>query len=616
MYLIVGGDSTIGKALGNYWDRLGISYHASTRQRELVTETRPFIDLENIESYCPSHAYDGAVICAAMSRLSDCEQYPEKTYNINVKGTCKIAKKLNKAGVFVLFLSTSQVFGGSKPFRTPDETTHPINEYGKQKCETENCILQLNHAAILRLAKVIFNDFPLFVEWRKKLALGQKIQAYDNYFFAPVELSTVINIINRLLQNKASGIYHTPSSPDLTYYEYALSVAKSLNIDPSLVERTDGIFDFNYCKYTSLSTQKCIVCDGRLEYLESNYDFNLVTSDCRIWDKKVDLSYCNKCGLVQRPRTVTWTKECLKIYSTYEAYRQGTKEEQKTFDSRGYSESRSSKILKYFIDEFKIFNGNWLDYGCGDGSLLRMVSTIAPDFKLNGFDVSEHNKNEIEKTGVTFWSDLTKINIGCDVISLVHVLEHFKNPVRQLIQLKDFLKDEGLLLIQVPSYKINPFDLTIYDHGSFFCESTLTHTLIHAGFKVEQISTGIIPKEITIICKKSDYKPVFKNMTQQPLISQNNIKSSLQMLNSILHEALNRSKESPINIFGTSIGATWLTANLNRDKIRCYLDEDVSRVGYKFFDKDIVIPDSQSVRDSILPFPKEIADIIRARFNK
>jgi len=355
---------------------------------------------------------------------------------------------------------------------------------------------------------------------------------------------------------------------------------------------------------------QCIVCDGKLNIVNSNYDFNLVTSDCRIWNKRTEIAYCTDCGLVQRPRTPEWREECIKIYSDYEPYRQGVKEEQKTFDNRGLAESRSSKLLNYFLSEFNIYEGEWLDYGCGDGSFLRMVSSLDWGFRLSGFDVSSHNKSIVENEKTRFFSDLSSINKNFKVISLIHVLEHLNQPIEELSALKQYLCNDGWLLIQVPSYELNPFDLTIYDHGCFFSSETLTFTLKNAGFEVIKIANSVIPKEITAVCKKTkiNSEVATKNIDDRLL------ESSLMDLNEILGEAIKCSKLSQINIFGTSIGATWLTANLDRDKIRCYLDEDLSRVGYSFFEKNILAPNAELLKDAVLPLSKEIANLIRLRF--
>ncbi|NJL55264.1 class I SAM-dependent methyltransferase [bacterium] len=367
----------------------------------------------------------------------------------------------------------------------------------------------------------------------------------------------------------------------------------------------------------------CVICAGELKLVDpSVYNFNLVTSDCRIWGERAELGYCTTCGLVQRPRTVQWQEQCNKIYSTYEAYRQGLKEEQKIFNTQGLSEARSSRLLRYFFSEFNISKGKWLDYGCGDGSFLSALSSMSLDLQLAGFDVSSHNRDKVEESGAKFYSNLSCLDGKYDVISLVHVLEHFVDPINCLVRLVDYLEDDGLILVQVPSYKINPFDLAIYDHASFFSEETLEHTLHCAGFKICKMTDAIILKEVTTVCRNSSSGKISASSKLSALgtselvsMSKQNIEASLDILSHILNEALSRSQSSQINVFGTSIGASWLTANLDSRSIQYYLDEDTSRVGHMFFEKEIIAPTLATIKDTVFPLPPRISDSIMARFH-
>ena len=44
MNLIIGGDSTIGQALSDYWNEKRVPHNSSTRREEQVSENRPFVD--------------------------------------------------------------------------------------------------------------------------------------------------------------------------------------------------------------------------------------------------------------------------------------------------------------------------------------------------------------------------------------------------------------------------------------------------------------------------------------------------------------------------------------------------------------------------------------------
>jgi dTDP-4-dehydrorhamnose reductase len=236
MYLIVGGDSLIGKKLGECWERKGIKFHTSTRRKSLVSDSRPFVDLENDEAFDLPCKYDVAVMCAAISKLNECENNSSLTRKINVIHAYKLAELLSKSGAFVLFISSNQVFDGQIPFRKIDDKKSPINEYGRQKDELECLVSKLPRYGVLRLSKVVYSELPLFLQWKKLLSKGKEITAYKDMNFAPVDIQDVIFKINLLVQNKLNGIYHCLSGSDISYYKYAIQYAISYGFSADLVK--------------------------------------------------------------------------------------------------------------------------------------------------------------------------------------------------------------------------------------------------------------------------------------------------------------------------------------------------------------------------------------------
>lgn len=255
MHLIVGGDSVIGKALGNYWEKNNIDFHSSTRNLGLSSKTKPYIDLENLDLTNLDYPYDSAILCAAISKQDECEKHPNRTRNINVVNTFKLAKQLSKSGAFILFLSTSQVFDGNTPFKKIDDKKSPINAYGKQKSESEDLISGLEKYSILRLTKVIHTDLPLLSEWRKNFNKGLKVKAFKDMTLSPIKIDDVIYKIDSLIRNKKNGTYHCSGNNDISYYAFAKQYAKQLGFSEELVQKIsykEGNILYHVPKYTTL----------------------------------------------------------------------------------------------------------------------------------------------------------------------------------------------------------------------------------------------------------------------------------------------------------------------------------------------------------------------------
>ena len=257
MHLIVGGDSVIGKALGNYWEKNNIDYHSSTRNLGLSSKTRPLIDLENLDLANLDYFYDAVILCAAVSKLDECEKHPNRARSINVVNTFKLAKQLSKSGAFVLFLSTNQVFDGDTPFRKINDKKNPINEYGNQKSETEDLIAGLENYSILRLTKVIHPKLPLFKQWYDDLNNGTEIKAFIDMTLSPIDINIVVSKIDDLVRKRINGIYHCSCDVDISYYDYAVDFAQQYGFSKNLVQKDsckNNSISFAVPNYTSLAS--------------------------------------------------------------------------------------------------------------------------------------------------------------------------------------------------------------------------------------------------------------------------------------------------------------------------------------------------------------------------
>jgi dTDP-4-dehydrorhamnose reductase len=245
MFLIVGGDSEIGGAAFAALKAENQPGAATTRRRDLTGRDRPFLDLAaSLAGWEPPANTTSACVCAAVARLADCAADPEKSAHINVTQTLALADKLVRRGIYVLFLSTNQVFNGSIPQVPPDTVHSPVSEYGRQKARTEAALLE--HMArggpigILRLAKVVSPRMPLLQRWIADLASGKPIGAFADMTLAPTHIASVCGAISSLLGERASGIFQLTGPRDVSYAEVGRFLAGKLGVEPSLVQVTSA----------------------------------------------------------------------------------------------------------------------------------------------------------------------------------------------------------------------------------------------------------------------------------------------------------------------------------------------------------------------------------------
>lgn len=238
--LVVGGDSTIGSHLTEYFTDRGISVWSTSRNKNKVNERCFFLDLQNDFStdWLPEEPFNVAFLCAAITKIKSCNDDPELSYRINVKNTVQLAQHLINGGTFVVFLSTGAVFDGNSAYSKPSDEVNPQTVYGAQKAEAERAISGVgrNNVALVRLSKVIEPTMPLIVKWINDLERNIPIYPFQDMVMAPVFIDLVIEMMMKIAEKRVGGIYHLSADRDVSYYELALFLANHMGVNKALVK--------------------------------------------------------------------------------------------------------------------------------------------------------------------------------------------------------------------------------------------------------------------------------------------------------------------------------------------------------------------------------------------
>lgn len=246
MWLVVGGDSEVGAAVFRRLNALGVPASATTRRPDLVGPRRPFLDLASpLDHWDPPKGTQAACIAAAVARLADCAANPTASAAVNVTATLALADRLIARGVYVLFLSSNQVFDGTRPQVPPDAPTCPVSEYGRQKARTESVLKahmdRGSAVGILRLAKVLSPTMPLLREWVGALAAGQTVRAFDDMVMAPTPADIVVDAIIALLKDGPRGTFQLTGPRDASYTEVGRYLAARIGADAKQVRSASAV---------------------------------------------------------------------------------------------------------------------------------------------------------------------------------------------------------------------------------------------------------------------------------------------------------------------------------------------------------------------------------------
>ena len=237
-YLVVGSDSLIGRAL---WERLRAAecrVVGTTRRRSQINEDCVYLDLVDAPArWAPPAGTAVAVVCAGVTRLQACENDPVMSAAINVDGISALTDNLVRRGVFVIYLSTNQVFNGSKAFRAASDPLSPQTEYGRQKAAAEQQVINYGSStAIVRFTKVLEPRPPLFLSWIETLRRGKAIHPFSDMVMAPVPLALAAEGLRCVALSRSSGLFQMSADQDITYAQAAQHLSERLGLDETLVE--------------------------------------------------------------------------------------------------------------------------------------------------------------------------------------------------------------------------------------------------------------------------------------------------------------------------------------------------------------------------------------------
>ena len=156
-------------------------------------------------------------------------------------------------------------------------------------------------------------------------------------------------------------------------------------------------------------------------------------------------------------------------------------------DYENHSENRANYIYDFCKNYIKP-KLNHADVGCGWGGPVFFMKNLFKTKNSVGYTV-DTEKTKFKNNLKINYTDFVKSSIKneYDFITMVHVLEHFTDPLKAIKKLKESLVEGGYAYIEVPSFEW--VELRIKEkfcpvHISYFSFKQLVKILEHSGFTV------------------------------------------------------------------------------------------------------------------------------------
>ncbi len=199
--------------------------------------TNPFAVHDVFEECLP----EAIIHAGGMTRADACEKEQWQAYVTNVEGTLNLLTNAEEYSSFFLLLSTEFVFDGQKGEYSEDDTTNPLNFYGKTKLEAEEAVQEYPcEWAIARTVLLYghpYSQKKSFVSViADKLSKGEEFRLFTDQLRTPTYAGDLAKGIAGIIEKRAKGIYHLSGEDLLTPFDIGCRVAGQLGLDASLLK--------------------------------------------------------------------------------------------------------------------------------------------------------------------------------------------------------------------------------------------------------------------------------------------------------------------------------------------------------------------------------------------
>ena len=144
--------------------------------------------------------------------------------------------------------------------------------------------------------------------------------------------------------------------------------------------------------------------------------------------------------------------------------------------------------IEEFVSALHPDRGSWLDYGCGNGALIRSVAERGC-WSISGYDNgSWASKARADGLPVLDEAELAARRNSFDVITAIEVIEHIADPVGFLTHLRSLARPGALIFLTTLNAQVAPRDFPSWSyvrpeiHVSFFTPKALSRALEKSGF--------------------------------------------------------------------------------------------------------------------------------------
>lgn len=240
-YLITGKNGQLACEFSRFFEEKGIDYLAPGE--DLLDITNPIHIRDVIDSFRP----DVVLNCAAYNLVDKAEAEKDLAEMVNALGPKYLAQEAESHKALLVHFGSDYVFDGEKQsgLYCEDDTTNPINEYGKSKLAGE---LHIQHETdrylIFRVSWLYGTGKQNFIhkilEWAKT---QEYLRVACDEFSVPTYTQTVVSVAIKAIDQGLTGLLHLTNTGFCSRYDWGRLVLSLAGIDKFVRPVSIGTFD-------------------------------------------------------------------------------------------------------------------------------------------------------------------------------------------------------------------------------------------------------------------------------------------------------------------------------------------------------------------------------------
>jgi len=178
---------------------------------------------------------------AGLTNIEGCEANPDLAYYTNVELAKNVANACLSNEVSLVHISTDHLFSGDMRMVDEHQQVAPLNTYGRTKAEAEYHVLNIYPETLIVRTnfygwgprfKLSFSDVII-----DSLRSNNALYLFQDVFYTPILIETLVNAVHDLLNQKVSGIFHVVGDERISKFEFGLEVAELFNLDTGLIKK-------------------------------------------------------------------------------------------------------------------------------------------------------------------------------------------------------------------------------------------------------------------------------------------------------------------------------------------------------------------------------------------